>query len=441
VFQDPPLADAIQPAWAYLPWLQVACGAACLAGVTACGLLEEALRGALASRVLSREGDPERRAGLARLLERTEAHALSAALLRLALELCFFACCLWGALHETDWSLEALASPLLLGLPALLFFGRILPGALVGPRTDGFLLRALPWFAPLSLLLSIAVWPLLQVRRMVLRVAGRAETSPQMREMVQELKEVLEESELEGTFGASERSLLTNVFDLHDVDVAAVMTPRTEIVALDEQTPLREALAQFAASGRGRLPVYQNSLDRIVGIAGARDLVRALAGGVDLDTPIGRFAQPTLFVPETKRVSALLPEMRAAGTRMVIALDEYGGTAGLVTLGDILDEVVPAVPSAEAEAGPIVIGPSGAEVEGSARIPEVNERLNLELPTDEGYETLAGFVLSEFGRVPRRGESFQRHGHEFSVLDATDRRVLRVRIRVAVPAAPPRLSA
>ncbi|TAJ11075.1 MAG: hypothetical protein EPO68_14885, partial [Planctomycetota bacterium] len=169
------LADAVQPTWTGLPWLQMSAGAVCLVGVAACGLLDEALRGTLASRVLSRERDAERRAELAKLLERSDAHALSAALLRLALELSFFVACLWVPLESQGWSLDAVASPLLLGLPALLFAGRILPGALAGPRTDGFLLRALPWFAPLSGVLSIAVWPLLQLRRMLLRVVGRTE--------------------------------------------------------------------------------------------------------------------------------------------------------------------------------------------------------------------------------------------------------------------------
>jgi CBS domain containing-hemolysin-like protein len=423
-------AATVDPSWTTLPWSQFAAGLACLIGVVACGFLEEALRGTLASRLLSRVRDSQRRVRLAKLLEHSESHALSAALLRLALELGFFISCLWIPVERDGWSFGDLVSPLLLGLPVLLLCGRILPGALAGPRTDGFLLRVLPWFAPLSAVLSIAVWPLIQLRRMLLRVVGRTETSAEVREIVQEIKEVIEESAMDGTLAASERSLLTNVFDLHDVDVAAVMTPRTEIVALDQQTPLGVALERLAASGHGRLPVFQDSLDRIIGIAGARELLRATAEGVDPATPVLCCVRPALFVPETKRVSALLPEMRAANQRVAIALDEYGGTAGLVTLGDILDELVPDAASARPSEGPIQIVRDGsAEAEGATRIAEVNERLNLELPTDAGYETLAGFVLTELGRVPRRGETFQRRGREFSVLEATDRRILRLRIR------------
>ena len=215
-------------------------------------------------------------------------------------------------------------------------------------------------------------------------------------------------------------------------DRAEVMTPRTEIDAVQVDTELEAAVQQVAASGHSRIPVYEGNLDRIVGVVSARDIIRALAEGKYGEAALRDLMRPAHFVPETKLVSELLTEFRHEKLKLAIVLDEYGGTAGLVTMGDILSEIVGEFPDEWDEESPAPVrhlGQGAAEVRASHRVSEVNEELGLEIPEEEDFETLGGFVLAELGHFPKQGESFLHGEAEFTVLEASDRRVLRVGVR------------
>jgi CBS domain containing-hemolysin-like protein len=193
------------------------------------------------------------------------------------------------------------------------------------------------------------------------------------------------------------------------------------------------AAAQLLAeTGHSRIPVYENSLDTIIGVVSARDLVAAFANGRAQEADLRELLHPAYFTPETKRVRELLSELRRARVEIAIVLDEYGGTAGLVTVGDIIGEIVGEIPDEYDEDAPAPIrhlAGGAAEVDATLHVSEVNEALELELPENRDFETLAGFVLAHFGRFPKRGEKFESEGAEFAVVDATDRRVLKVRVR------------
>ncbi|HSK20707.1 MAG TPA: hemolysin family protein [Longimicrobiales bacterium] len=239
-----------------------------------------------------------------------------------------------------------------------------------------------------------------------------------------ELEVLAEIGRREGTIDQAEWEVMTNVMNLDEVRVGQVMTPRTQMVAIDISTSLDEAQRVMLDEGHLRLPVYNERVDSIVGVLIARDLWRAAREGVrDLKTVL----RPATFVPESKPVEALIREMRMQRLKMAIVLDEYGGTAGLVTLEDLIEEIVGEIQD-EHEQDPL---PFEEELEGEVRISgsvpvtEVNERFELDLPEDM-YETVGGFVFGTLGRVGKVGDEVTVTGGVLRVIAMDGRRIDRV---------------
>ncbi|MCH2105850.1 MAG: hemolysin family protein, partial [Planctomycetes bacterium] len=283
-----------------------------------------------------------------------------------------------------------------------------------------------------TLPLSPVIVLLRALRNAVLRASRMEEDDLPQQQAVEELREVIEETGHTGELEQSERELLENVIEFHDVDVSAMMTPRTEILSVDVEEGLEAALELAVRESLSRIPVYEGSIDTIVGYLNGRKLLELLANGELATASLRDQLQPALFVPETKQVSALLSEFREERQKMAIILDEYGGTSGLVTIGDVVEELVGELQdefSDEDEPEEIrEVAPGVSEIKASARVDEVNEALNLGLPEEEDYETLAGFVLSELGRIPRSGDNFEHEGIRYEVTEASDRRVICIRV-------------
>jgi putative hemolysin len=239
-----------------------------------------------------------------------------------------------------------------------------------------------------------------------------------------ELEVLAEIGRREGTIDDEEWQVVSNVMNLVDVRIGSVMTPRTQIVAVRSNASLTEARDVMLEAGHLRLPVYEESLDRIVGVLLGRDLWKAERGGVK---ELKDLVRRTRFVPESKRVEDLIREMRSERIKMAIVLDEFGGTAGLVTLEDLIEEIVGEIQD-EHEIEPL---PFEEEAEGEIRISgdvplgEVNERFDLELPEDL-YETVGGFVFGQLGRIAEIGDEIEFGGRRFRVVAMDGRRVERV---------------
>jgi CBS domain containing-hemolysin-like protein len=344
-----------------------------------------------------------------------------------------FALALVASLAEGE-ALDARTLLLAAGIavPALLLGAEIVPAALALRLGDALLARGLPAFYFLQWPIAGPVRLLEILRRALLRVAGSEQDPHSSRAIVEGLREVIEENAISGALDETEKEIIGNVMEARDVNVAAIMTPRTEIEALEIGEGLAGAAQRFAASGHSRVPVYEGSLDRIVGVLTARDVL-AIAADDGLGTEkLRSVLRPAWFVPETKPVSELLSEFKREKLKLAVVLDEYGGTAGIVTLGDVVQQLVGDIQDEfdEAPAQPVRRLPDGsAEVDASLNVGELNERLELALPEDEHYETLAGFVLSELGHFPRRGERLRAAGCELTVIEASDRRVLKVLVR------------
>ncbi len=239
-----------------------------------------------------------------------------------------------------------------------------------------------------------------------------------------ELEVLAEIGRREGTIDQEEWEVLTNVMNLDTVNVGQVMTPRTRIVAVPVEASLDDAQRVMLEEGRLRLPVYHETIDEVVGVLLARDLWRAArAGATEMRTVM---REPT-FVPSTKPVEDALRQMRSQRIKMAIVLDEYGGTAGLVTLEDLIEEIVGEIQDEhEQEVPDFVDEPDGqVQINGSVAVTDVNERLELSLP-EEDYDSIGGFVFGSLGRMPIVGDEVTVDGGVLQVLTMEGRRVQRV---------------
>jgi len=263
----------------------------------------------------------------------------------------------------------------------------------------------LSWLlAPLVLVLS---WIASGITRMV---GG----TPVPRSLVsdEEIRTMISVGHKEGTVEEAEAKLLHKVFDFGDRPVSEAMIPRPEVVSIEEGSKIADFLAIYAESPLSRFPVFQENMDNVVGILSVKDVLMGLAkGNINNDSLIDGLIRPAYFTPETKRINELFAEMQDKNYRMAVVVDEYGGTAGIVSLSGLVEEIVGPVGDelAEVEKEYEVINEHTFQIDGSMRVEEANEEMNLELPEGD-YETVAGFVLHLLGHIPKQGEQLRYKG-------------------------------
>jgi CBS domain containing-hemolysin-like protein len=247
----------------------------------------------------------------------------------------------------------------------------------------------------------------------------------------------LDAGEEQGLIEREERRLLQSIVDFGATLVREVMTPRPDIVAVRADSTLDELRALFREQEYSRIPVYNENLDNILGIVFVKDLIQLTGAPGEAQANAG-LVRPAAFVPETKRVPEMLKEFQRKQVQMAIVVDEYGGTAGLVTLEDLLEEIVGEIRDEyDVETEPVTEEPDGSYVfSAKVNIDEVRDRLDVDIEAD-GFETVGGYVLARVGRVPSVGETFEFDGMSIEVLDAERRRIHRVRFRKAKPAQAP----
>ncbi len=247
----------------------------------------------------------------------------------------------------------------------------------------------------------------------------------------QEILQAASEGQAEGSVDAEEVQMIESVMEFGDTRAGEIMTPRTDIFALPFDTPWDEAIQKIVAAGHTRVPVYQGDLDNIVGILYAKDMLKY--NGRRGQTQIKDLLRKCYFVPETKPLDDLLKEFKRRKVHMAVLLDEYGGTAGLVTIEDVLEEIVGDIADEYDEHAPPPmqkLNETSIEVDGRVRIDELNDTMQLELPEDKDYDTVAGFIFSALGYIPKIGETLLRCGVKFTILAADERKITRLRIEV-----------
>jgi putative hemolysin len=268
--------------------------------------------------------------------------------------------------------------------------------ALLGAQPIRIFSFVFKWF------IDILDWATRRVLRLFgLQIAG----SYSLIYTVDELKQMINESEESGVIEAPEADMLESVFDFGELLVRQVMIPRTEILAIEADTKLKDIISTVTKYSYTKLPVYENDLDQIIGILHVKDVLHVMNQPGSQGTTARELARETLYFPETLPVNQLLHQFRHNRQHIAIVLDEYGGTAGLVTLEDLLEEIVGEVSDQFDKATPeIQKQPDGSVlINGLALIEEVNEQLELDL-SDPHYDTIAGYFLGKLGRIPKIGD-------------------------------------
>jgi CBS domain containing-hemolysin-like protein len=315
----------------------------------------------------------------------------------------------------------------------MLIFGEIIPKAITREWATPLILwlyRPLTWA-------SVVLLPFVAFSNLVvgslLRLFGGRELDSRQFVSREELKALLALEPGEADVTTHEAELIGKIFDLGDTTVREVMVPLVEVAMLPEDAPPDEAIRMIYQRGFSRLPIYRDRETTVVGVVAAMDLLRRGAEAARL----ADLARQPYFVPETKRIDDLLREMQRHRIHIAIVVDEYGGSTGIVTLEDIVEEIVGEIQD-EHDRTPASVErlPDGSYlVAARTNIDELNEALDWNLPKQD-YETVAGLVLATLGRIPRTGEEFQIPGYTITVMEADARRVAAVKIAPAPATAP-----
>ena len=330
----------------------------------------------------------------------------------------------------------ALIISLAAGLILAGIFRQFIPRLLSLRNPEGKLLRLLPVLRPFYRTLTYLADPW---HRSFDRLRQQEEVEEAADEEADDdgddIEALIDVGEAEGIIEQEERELIQSAIEFGDTTVGEIMTPRTEIVALPNTATVREARNLIIESRHSRLPVYREQIDNVEGIIYVRDLLPSLSLG-KADSTIVPFVRTVYFVPETKPVAKLLREMQKAHAYLAMVVDEYGGVAGLITVEDILEEIVGEIEDEDIsgeEPEEIVPANDGTfEVLGGTEIGKIERLFDMEIETDD-FTTIAGLVIAQKGSVPRSGEHLEFRGLQVDVLEADEKKISRLRIQKATP--------
>ena len=266
----------------------------------------------------------------------------------------------------------------------------------------------------------------------VRRLAGVSETTPdqEQEEKQEELLGIVEQGRMEGVVDKEELEMIENVLELSDTSAEEIMTPRTDVIAMEVDTDLPTVLKTISQAGHSRIPVYEKNIDNIIGLVYAKDLLSEI-GKDEEKFKLRDKIRKAYFVPETTHLRVLLHEFQNQKLHIAVVLDEYGGTAGIVTIEDILEELVGEIVDEYEQTPPEEmnrIDEATVEIDARMYIDDLNDQFDLQLPEDEDYDTVGGFVFSHLGYIPKTGETFEYENISFTVKDAEARRIKRLRI-------------
>jgi CBS domain containing-hemolysin-like protein len=381
----------------------------------------------------ARRGHPERADEVAHLDSRTERSAEALAVLT-GLLLAGL-----GGLGVSRWRHAAGIEPVILFVLAIGLLGYVLAGVIGKVFAETIIDVTWPASGFLRAVALPLTFGLRQVERLVEWAAGPSESSHRPASVEVEISVSDEEDAAEDEepdLPEDVREMLERTIELTRTDVAAIMTPRPMVVALPSTTSADAAADTFRRTGLSRIPIFGANHDDIIGILYLKDLFAQIteAGSFEAVGP-RKLVRPPFFIPETKNAFELLEEMRRDRRQIAVVLDEYGGMAGVVTLEDLLEELVGAIHDEHdvpAPDDPVRdLGDSRYEVDATLPVDSLNERLGLHLPTDSDYLTVGGLAFHALGKVPEPGETFRADGVQFTVVDVKDHRIRLLRIEPA----------
>ncbi len=341
--------------------------------------------------------------------------------------------------HFASTRSELLLYSLLLCLLATVLFRQVLPRLLVRSNTEKKLLFLLPAIRPIYAIASFFVESVTKDKQTRAREKIEATLAPNLGDerdddSNEDFQALMEVGEAEGIIEEKQREMIETFVEFSDTRVGEIMTPRTEICSLSVRSSIKNARDLIVEEKYSRLPVYRDTIDNIEGMIYVRDLMQAWAEGME-DESVGTILRDPFFIPETKTASELLKDMQLNHVQVAIVIDEYGGVAGLITVEDILEEIVGEIEDEDTEQEEIIeiiAGDDGYwDVLGSTEIDKIERLFDADLE-DEDYTTIAGLVTSEAGYVPKVGEKLELHGLAIEVLRADEKKIHLLRLRRAV---------
>jgi putative hemolysin len=258
------------------------------------------------------------------------------------------------------------------------------------------------------------------------RLGGGSVTLRTSNQMGEEIRSLVEEGEESGEFEADETSLITSVLAFGDTIAREIMTPRTDLDAVSVDTNPFDLVEIIQKSGHSRIPIFEGTDDEIVGIIHAKDLLVSMLRGKPVN--LRSLMRPALFVTENKNIHDLLAEMRHHRTQLAVIKDEFGGTSGIVTIEDIIEELVGEIQDEYDNEEPIMSETgTGFIIEGKTHLDNVNEEIGTAFESED-FDTIGGYVFGLFGRQPRQGEWMEQAGYQFTVAETDGKRIVKVRI-------------
>ncbi|MBI4495723.1 MAG: HlyC/CorC family transporter [Deltaproteobacteria bacterium] len=307
--------------------------------------------------------------------------------------------------------------------PLVLIFGEILPKTLFQHKADPMVKRVVPWVWFASLVLYPFVWTMSRLTGLAVRLLGAQADGPLISR--EELQLILRLGGLPSDIKPLEKDMIRRIFRFSKTRLREVMIPLVDVVGLEETMTVGEAIVLAKKEGYSRYPVFRERVDHMVGILHSFDLLLA----EDKKSTIRPYIRPISFYPESKPVDELLVEMQRKGEAMSAVVDEYGGAVGVVTVEDILEEVVGEIEDEYDTGQPLYrrVGPKRFVIQARMEVDQINDTLKLGLPPGD-YATLGGFVLDRLGRIPQPGEGFHFQGMTFEVLKADERSVAEIAV-------------
>ena len=338
----------------------------------------------------------------------------------------------WQSADSPGWAL--LGPCLAAGAVALLAVEIWIPWSVVRLWAAPFLYHTWTVWLAASVLLAPLVLTARFVDAVMHRLAGRTPEIPDEESFEDDIRTIVSEGHREGLLEEDAREMIEGVIELSDVHVSAIMTPRTDMVSMPMALTRKEAIQFVTEVSLTRIPVSDKNRDDIVGILHIKDLLPELAKeSGETRCPWTSLLRDAFYVPETKPIDVLLQEFQRTRNHMAVVLDEYGGVSGLVTMEDVLEEIVGEIVDEydkDLVDGIRELDDGLCEALGKIHIDEINERLDLRLPDDGDFDTIGGFVFSELGHVPVVGEELVRNNVRITVVEATRRRIERVRLEI-----------
>ena len=314
----------------------------------------------------------------------------------------------------------------------LLFVLRTVPYVWGRDHAESVLIRILPLLDGILVVVRPLVRASEAVGGMLARVTNSTRPRTPSEDLADEIRSAVAEGESEGLLEGEEKAMIERIIELRDADAADAMTPRTDMVSIPITTTIDEAIRVAMENGHSRIPVFSENRDEIRGVLYVKDLLPHWGRTEDADLSLKTLLRPAYFVPAQTPISRLLAEFKSRKIHFAIVVDEYGGTAGIITIEDILEEIVGEIADEydpELVEQPLtVIDNVTVEADARTHIEDLGDALRVELEDDGDYDTVGGLLFTTLGRVPVSGENVETDGLRFTVLDADERRVRRVRV-------------